>query len=281
MNRRTRWPIYVLAVAILFIVYVRTVYDLNFSGNTVAIIENTDEKESEQKEEEQQAENNAGATTIEAAATPQPVEMQSAALQQETVLLQNVPFIQQMPELARGCEVTSLAMMLQYAGVQIDKMALAAAITKVPFLSNGMRGNPNDGFVGNIYTYSENGYGVYHGPIASLAEQYLPGRIKDLSGLSIESVYEALQAGTPVLVITNSTFSTLDESELHTWQTASGPVQITYREHSVLVIGYDQDYVYMNDPLAEQAGTKVSKAEFEAAWVQMGSQAVTYAPVVN
>ncbi|GAA3330391.1 C39 family peptidase [Ectobacillus funiculus] len=237
-------------------------YDLNFSGNTVAIIENTDEKESEQKKRRNsKLKNNAGATTIEAAATPQPVEMQSAALQQEILLLQNVPFIQQMPELARGCEVTSLAMMLQYAGVQIDKNGLGCSDYKSPvFLSNGMRGNPNDGFVGNIYTFSENGYGVYHGPIASLAEQYLPGRIKDLSGLSIESVYEALQAGTPVLVITNSTFSTLDESELHTWQTASGPVQITYREHSVLVTGYDQDYVYMNDPLAEQAGTKVSKS---------------------
>lgn len=277
MNRRTRWAIYVLAVAILFIVYIRTVYDLDFSDNTVAITETTDEKESEQQEEEQQTEN----IQIDADSTPQPVETQSAALQQETVLLQNVPFIQQMPELARGCEVTSLAMMLQYAGVQIDKMTLAAEIVKVPFLSNGVRGNPNDGFVGNIYTFSEHGYGVYHGPIANLAEQYLPGRIKDLSGLSIESVYEALQAGSPVLVITNSTFRTLAESEFHTWQTASGPIRITYREHSVVVTGYDKDYIYMNDPLAEQAGTKVSRAEFEAAWVQMGSQAVTYDTVVN
>lgn len=274
MNRRIRWPICAFAVVILFVTYVSALYYFGFSDNTAAVAEKTGEKEREQKEAEQSIENNESTA-------PQTVQEKSTALQQDTVLLQNVPFIQQMPQLARGCEVTSLAMMLQYAGVNIDKMTLAAEIAKVPFLSNGVRGNPNDGFVGNIYTFSEHGYGVYHGPIANLAERYLPGRIKDLSGISIESVYEALQAGTPVLIITNSTFRPLAESEFHTWQTASGPIQITYREHSVLVTGYDKDYIYMNDPLAEQAGTKVSKAEFEAAWVQMGSQAVTYAPAVN
>lgn len=274
MNRRIRWPICAFAVVILFVTYVSALYYFGFSDNTAAVAENTGEKEREQKEAEQSIENNESTA-------PQTVQEKSTALQQDTVLLQNVPFIQQMPELARGCEVTSLAMMLQYAGVNIDKMTLAAEITKVPFLNNGVRGNPNDGFVGNIYTFSEHGYGVYHGPIANLAEQYLPGRIKDLSGMSIKSVYEALQAGTPVLIITNSTFRPLAEREFHTWQTASGPIQITYREHSVLVTGYDKGYVYMNDPLAKQAGTKVSKTEFEAAWVQMGSQAVTYAPAVN
>lgn len=281
MNRRISWPIYAFAVAILFVTYVSAVYYFGFSDNTIAVAENTGRKEREQKEEEQSIENKETTSKIEDAAASQTVEKKSTALQQDTVLLQNVPFIQQMPELARGCEVTSLAMMLQYAGINIDKMTLAAEIAKVPFLNNGVRGNPNDGFVGNIYTFSEYGYGVYHAPIAKLAERYLPGRIKDLSGMSIESVYEALQAGTSVLVITNSTFRPLAEAEFHIWQTVSGPVRITYREHSVLVTGYDKDYIYMNDPLAEQAGTKVSKAEFEAAWVQMGSQAVTYVPVVE
>jgi uncharacterized protein YvpB len=191
--------------------------------------------------------------------------------------LVNVPHIQQMPELPRGCEVTSLAMLLQYAGVSVDKMTLANEITTIPFRdSNGLRGNPNDGFVGDIYSFDNPGYGVYHAPIAALAEEYLPGRIIDLTGGDIDSVYTRIDNGSPVWVITNSRFSQLPESEFTTWQTSSGEIQITYREHSVLVVGYDVKYVYLNDPLAEQSYTAVPRDSFEDSWIQMGKQAISY-----
>ncbi|MCV5434324.1 C39 family peptidase, partial [Escherichia coli] len=51
----------------------------------------------------------------------------------EAAMIENVPFIKQLPELPRGCEVTSLAMLLQYKGVQVDKMQLASEIHRVPF----------------------------------------------------------------------------------------------------------------------------------------------------
>lgn len=188
-----------------------------------------------------------------------------------------VPHIQQMPELPRGCEVTSLAMLLQYAGVTVDKMTLADEITTIPFLdANGLRGNPNDGFVGDIYSFDNPGYGVYHAPIAALAQSYLPDRIIDLTGGSIDSVYNMIDKGSPVWVITNSRFSQLPESEFTTWQTSSGEIQITYREHSVLVVGYDENNVYINDPLADQPYTAVPRDSFEDSWIQMGKQAISY-----
>jgi uncharacterized protein YvpB len=197
--------------------------------------------------------------------------------QSEQVILDGVPHIQQLPELARGCEVTSLAMMLQFAGVSVDKMTLAEEIDTVSFRDQyGYHGNPNEGFVGDIYSFDTPGYGVYHGPIAALAENYLPGRIIDLTGESIDSVYSMVQSGSPVWVIVNSRFEFLTEEEFEVWDTQSGEVQITYREHSVVVVGYDETSVYINDPLSEQGYTSVPKASFEAAWDQMGQQAISY-----
>ncbi|HFK1440852.1 C39 family peptidase [Bacillus cereus] len=194
----------------------------------------------------------------------------------EKVILANVPLIQQLPELDRGCEVTSLAMMLQYAGVSVDKMTLANEIKKVDFIDDGVRGNPNEGFVGNIYTFSESGYGVYHGPLFQLAEKYLPNKAVDLTGKNIEEIYKSIKAGQPVVMITNATFAPLDEAEFTTWETNSGDVSITYNEHCVVLIGYDQESVYIRDPLEDSLDVKVPRETFEQAWVQMGSQAISY-----
>ncbi|HDR4438723.1 TPA: C39 family peptidase [Bacillus cereus] len=194
----------------------------------------------------------------------------------EKVILSNVPFIQQLPELDRGCEVTSLAMMLQYAGITVDKMKLANEIKKVDFMNDGVRGNPNEGFVGNIYTFSESGYGVYHGPLFQLAKKYLPNKAVDLTGKSIEEMYNSVKAGQPVVMITNATFAPLDEDEFTTWETNSGDVSITYNEHCVVLIGYDQESVYIRDPLKDSLDVKVPREKFEQAWVQMGSQAISY-----
>ncbi|MCX2828871.1 hypothetical protein COM13_11090 [Bacillus pseudomycoides] len=193
----------------------------------------------------------------------------------ETAMIENVPFIKQLPELQRGCEVTSLAMLLQYKGVQVDKMQLASEINHVPFKENNLRGNPHEGFVGNIYTKSEPGYGVYHGPIFKLAEKYVPEKTINLTGREIEDIYKVISSGSPVWVIANTTFQPLAEESFETWNTNNGDVKITYYEHSAVVVGYDQNFVYMNDPLANNPNKKVSRSEFEKAWEQMGKQAIT------
>jgi uncharacterized protein YvpB len=188
------------------------------------------------------------------------------------------PHIKQLPELPRGCEVTSLAMMIQQAGVRVGKMELAKEVRKVPFKANGQKGNPYDGFVGNMYTFSQPGLGVYNGPIQELAEKYLPNRVVNLTGYDFSYIYKMLDKGVPVWVITNSWFSHLPSSQFMTWKTSSGPIKITYREHSVLVTGYDDNYIYINDPLYHKANRAVKKSEFIAAWIQMGKQAISYYP---
>jgi uncharacterized protein YvpB len=193
----------------------------------------------------------------------------------------NAPLINQNPELNRGCEVTSLAMMLQYAGINVGKMTLAAQVKKAPppyIYVNGTIyfGNPNSGFVGDIYSFSRPGFGVYHGPIKALADQYLPGRAVDFSGSSFETIYQYLNSGKPVWVINNVMFNTVPPQFWRKWQTPTGPIQITMKEHSVLVTGYDPNFIYFNDPLANIKNRKIPIASFKRGWEQMGRQAISY-----
>lgn len=200
-------------------------------------------------------------------------------LLKESVLL-DAPIVNQLPELPRGCEVTSLTMLLQYANVDVDKMTLADQIKKdtTPYVRKNGKiyyGNPNDGFIGDMYSLNGPGLGVYHKPIASLAEKYLPGSIIDFTGSSFEEIKKHLSNDRPVWVITNSTFKKLPDSEFRTWHTPSGTVKITYSEHSVLITGYDETHIYFNDPLTGEKNKKAPIKDFEESWVQMGSQAIT------
>lgn len=189
-------------------------------------------------------------------------------------VLLNAPHIKQNPELPRGCEVTSLAMLLNHAGVSVDKMTLAKKVKKVPYRRNGLRGNLNDGFVGNMYSMNQPGIGVYHGPIKDLAESYLPGKVVDFSGQEFDAVLEQLDQKRPVWVLVTSTYNVVPESRWTTWKTSSGPLKITFKMHSVLVTGYDANYIYVNDPLSIK-NRKLPRQQFIAGWKQMGKQAIT------
>ena len=193
-----------------------------------------------------------------------------------TQKLIHAPFVEQMPELPRGCEVTSLSLLLQHAGVNVDKMTLASEVKKVPFKKGELYGHLNDGFVGDMYSFETDGLGVYHIPIKELAEKYLPYRIIDMTGQEKEQIYQSIDEGLPVWVVTNDTFKELQVEHFKTWNTRSGELRITYRMHSVLVVGYSDKYVYINDPLYHEPNRAVDREEFEKAWEQMGRQAITY-----
>ncbi|MCP6682193.1 C39 family peptidase [Bacillus nakamurai] len=184
----------------------------------------------------------------------------------------NVVLYRQMdsPRLYNGCEVTSLAMVLNYAGYHVSKNTLADKIDTVPLtFSSGLKGNPNEGFVGDMANGP--GLGVYHEPIFKLAKEYAGNQVYDLTGKGISSVYRQLEKGRPVWVIITTAFKPVDN--MQTWNTPNGKVSITYSMHSVAVTGYDQDYVYVNDPYGYQ-NRKTDRTSFEKAWKQMGSQAI-------
>jgi len=196
----------------------------------------------------------------------------------------DAPLIMQYPELPRGCEVTSLAMLLEHAGVNVDKTTLAKEVKKDPTPYRVINektyfGNPDYGFVGSMYSLKQPGLGVYQGPIYELAEAYLPNQAVNLTGRSFEDILYFLSNDIPVWVITNTKFDQLDSKEFEIWYTPYGPIQITYKQHSVLLTGYDEKYIYFNDPLKKGKNQKAPIDPFIKSWNQMGQQAISYIPV--
>jgi uncharacterized protein YvpB len=83
-----------------------------------------------------------------------------------------------------------------------------------------------------------------------------------------------IDSGFPVWIITNATFKELSDNQFQTWETDDGEMKVTYHEHSVVITGYDDNYVYINDPL-KGSNIPKNRVDFEKAWIQMGRQAMT------
>lgn len=184
----------------------------------------------------------------------------------------NVPLINQMasPQLYNGCEVTSLAMLLQYRGYKVSKMELAKEIKTVPFTySNGLKGNPNVGFVGDMFDGP--GLGVYNGPVYDLAKKYVGNKVINLTKSPFTDLLKQISQGNPVWIITTTKFAPV--SVFQRWNTPEGTLQITFSEHSVVMTGYDDQFIYVNNPYG-QKNEKLNRESFQKAWEQMGSQAI-------
>lgn len=187
-------------------------------------------------------------------------------------ILLDVPLINQMdkPMLYNGCEVASLAMVLNFHGVEVTKNELADKIKTVPFTySDGKKGNPNEGFVGDMPIGP--GLGVFNGPIFELAQQYVGDQAVNLTNSPFSDVLMKVGQGLPVWIITTSNF--VPVSNFRTWDTPQGKIEITFSMHSAVITGYDEEFIYVNDPYGTK-NRKVKRESFIKAWEQMGSQAI-------
>lgn len=194
--------------------------------------------------------------------------------------LLDVIIIRQTPELRNGCEVTSLAMMLNYAGVQTNKMELYRLIKKDPdplikspkgdFLHWG---NPDHGFVGDM-TGKQPGYAAFEQPMIDLINQKLPGRAVNLTKQPFEKILEHVSSGFPVVIWTTGDYRLPDRWEA--WNHGKESIKTPLDLHVVLLVGYDEGHVYLNDPLSGKKQVKVNKDQFIASWNALENRAVSY-----
>ncbi|PLT28044.1 C39 family peptidase [Peribacillus deserti] len=206
-------------------------------------------------------------------------EKDSAPAAHKKEILLNVPLIRQNPELKYGCEVTSLAMVLGYAGVTADKLTLSKEIKfdHDPLVKQDGNiikwGNPQHGFVGDM-TGKEQGYAVYDKPIQDLLEKYMPNRSVNLTGMPFQAVLHHVSSGFPVIVWTTGNYRLPDRPEA--WQHGKRIIETPMDLHAVVLVGYDKNHVFINDPLSGKKQVPVPKDTFKASWHALKKRAVSY-----
>lgn len=186
-----------------------------------------------------------------------------------------------MPGLPTGCEITALTMVLNYYGMEADKVEMATKYLPTQQLnlyygSDGrLYGNDlNQYFIGDPTT--ENGYVCGTGAIITAANAYLQEQgsqltAVDYTGADPDTLYQLVSQDIPVVVWV--TISMEERGDTEGWYTRSGEyVDWSIYDHGAVLIGYTQDTVTIADPISGKM--EYSREDFELVFVSRGNQCV-------
>ncbi len=180
-----------------------------------------------------------------------------------------------------GCEQFSARMLVNYYGYHASTEDIVNAITlsPAPYTKNGKKygGDPSNSFVGDPKKKKPYGYGCLPSAIVQGINRYMEKvggayRAKDISGCDIETIYSYISRGIPV--IAGSAYLPSANNPVKepawTWTIDSGPNKgksVTWwrNRHVMVVVGYDANYIYVNDPCFNTM-QKFNKADWIADW---------------
>jgi len=95
----------------------------------------------------------------------------------------------------------------------------------------------------------------------------------DISGCSIDTLYEYIKQGKPVIVWCRANAKDLKTGVTWKYPDGSGEYVELVGEHCAVLIGYDENNVYLNDPVVK-GGASQPRAKFESNWYILYSQAI-------
>ena len=180
--------------------------------------------------------------------------------------------LSQMPELPTGCEVTSLAMALDYAGYKkADKTELAEK--HLPKAEQGEAGtSPYTHFIGD--PADAGSYGCYAGAIVACAESF-GAKAEDVSGCSLDTLLAYVSDGRPVIVWATSDMVPTTEGNYRYIKPDGTAQRWKNNEHCLLMTGYDinENTVEMADPEKGEI-VRYRMTMFLTRWEEQDHQAV-------
>lgn len=199
----------------------------------------------------------------------------------------DVPYISQKGEYPTGCELVSASMLLKFYGFEISAGELIekgyVKHTELEYDDKEDRiycADPNESFIGN--PRDESGYGCYSNALRNGLEKYLENEYFDavnLSGISLEDLcMEYIDFGEPVLIWASINMVQTKENE-KVWIIKETGEEFRWlaNEHCLVLVGYDDEYYYFNDPLKD-AAVPYEKEVVELRYKELGLQAMTIRP---
>lgn len=192
----------------------------------------------------------------------------------------DVPYIDQTEKYPTGCESISSVMLLKYLGYDITpEEFIDSCLEKRDFEFHAgiLYGpHPDEAFIGCPYNNEIGSYGCYAGTIAKALEKAAGDRYraKILRGLSVEALISYIDENMPVVF-----WATLDMQPHKPgpqWRLldGSGTFQWRSNQHCLLLVGYDENHYYFNDPWHNKGCVGYEKALVESRYEEMHSQAV-------
>lgn len=194
----------------------------------------------------------------------------------------SVPYISQKNVLPTGCEIISSVMLLRYYDYNtsvddfIDNYLDKEDFTKENGAYYGP--HPSEAFVGS--PYREDGLGCYAPVIQKALNRVLKNEVAlDTTGTSLDDlVRQYISNDQPVLVWASMNMIPLEDGFTYTIKSTGEKFTWPANEHCLVLIGYDQNKYYFNDPYESNGVKGFQKSLVDERFNEMGMQSVV---VVN
>ena len=199
----------------------------------------------------------------------------------DSVLL-SVPYLSQEGILPSGCEAVSATMVVQYYGLDLEVYHLIDQyLPRSDFwYEDGQLTNvsPSQAFIGD--PYATTGLGCYAPVIQKALNSYFEAENPSLSavlttGTSLEELCsEYISKDIPVLIWASIRMQPLKSGMQ--WRLSGGQESFTWQspEHCLVLVGFDDDFYYFNDPYQSQGQVSYDKQLVDSRFRQLGMQSV-------
>lgn len=261
----------VIRIMILFTLCLLTVYtsaaSKSYEARSISLVSNIEYSNDELKNEK-----------ITEMTSSDVMELNSKDYSEQYKLI-SVPYISQAGGYPTGCEIVSASMLLQYYEYNVSVDEFIDNYLENSFLEevNGdLYGpNPNEVFVGDprsVYSY-----GCYAPVIVNSLNKILDGEhlAKNTTGSEFNELIENyIDREIPVLVWTS--INLLPTSAGTQWyiRESGDKFQWINNEHCMVLVGYDEDKYYFNDPYDDNGVVGHDKELVEERFKELGNQSV-------